>query len=166
MLSCPEAKGCRQKDSKLAVLWYRQSWVVWGHWVFWGRMEKIFHFIVVKFESSKLCILGCRQSWVFWGSWVFCGRLEKVFYFIAVSCPKAKACRQKDSKLGILLYRQSWVFLGQLGIFLGGMEIVFYFIVVPCCPMSQKPRDVDKKTPSWVFCCVDRAGYFWGSWVF
>ena len=39
------------------------------------------------------------------------------------------------------------------------MEKVFHFIVVPCCPMS-------KKTPSWVFCCVDRAGYFWGSWVF
>ena len=31
--------------------------------------------------------------------------------------PKAKGCRQKDSKLGILLCRQSWVFLGQLGIF-------------------------------------------------
>ena len=30
--------------------------------------------------------------------------------------PKAKGCRQKDSKLGILLCRQSWVFLGQLGI--------------------------------------------------
>ena len=45
------------------------------------------------------------------------------------------------------------------------MEKKFHFIVVPCCPMSQKPRDVDKKTPSWVFCCVDRAGYFWGSWV-
>ena len=40
MWSCPEAKGCRQKDSKLGVLWYRQRWVFWGHWVFWGRMEK------------------------------------------------------------------------------------------------------------------------------
>ena len=53
MLSCPEAKGCRQKDSKLGVLWYRQSWVFWGHWVFWGRMEKVFHFIVVP------CCQGC-----------------------------------------------------------------------------------------------------------
>jgi hypothetical protein len=27
MLSCPEAKGCRQKDSKLGVLWYRQRYL-------------------------------------------------------------------------------------------------------------------------------------------
>jgi len=30
MLLCPEARGCRQKDSKLGVLWYRQSWVFFG----------------------------------------------------------------------------------------------------------------------------------------
>ena len=33
------------------------------------------------------------------------------------------------------------------------------FIVVPCCHVP-KPRDVDKKTPNWVFCGIDRAGYF------
>ena len=42
---------------------------------------------------------------------------------------------------------------------LGILEKVVYFIVVPCCHVP-KPRDVDKKTPNWVFCGVDRAGYF------
>ena len=68
--------------------------------------------------------------------------------------PKAKGCRQKD------WYRRSWVFWGSWVFFLGGMEIVFHFIVVPCCPMSQKPRDVDKKIPSWVFCGIDKNWYF------
>ena len=66
----------------------------------------------------------------------------------AVSCPKSQGMSTKrlvSTELGIL---------GQLGIFLGGMEIVFHFIVVPCRPISQKPRDVDKKTG------IDRARYF------
>ena len=32
------------------------------------------------------------------------------------------------------------------------------FIVVPCCHVP-KPRDVDKKTPNWVFCGIARARY-------
>ena len=63
----------------------------------------------------------------------------------AVPCPKSQGMLTKrlvSTELGIL---------GQLGIFLGGMEIVFHLIVAPCCPMSQKPRDVDKKIPSLVF---------------
>ena len=32
------------------------------------------------------------------------------------------------------------------------------FIVVPCCYV-QKPGDVDKKTPNWVLCGIDRARY-------
>ena len=72
----------------------------------------------------------------------------------AVPCPKSQGMLTKrlvSTELGIL---------GQLGIFLGGMEIVFHFIVVPCCPMSQKPRDVDKKIPSLVFCGIDKNWYF------
>ena len=88
------------------------------------RMEKVFYFIAVSCPKAK----ACRQktpSWVFccidraryfWGSWVF---FWVVFHFIVVPCcpmsPKAKGCRQKDSKLGILLCRQSLVFLGAAG---------------------------------------------------
>ena len=43
----PKAKGCRQKDSKLGILWYRQKFVFWDSCVFWGKLEKVFHFIVV-----------------------------------------------------------------------------------------------------------------------
>ena len=71
----------------------------------------------------------------------------------AVPCPKSQRMLTKrlvSTELGIL---------GQLGIFWGGMEIIFHFIVVPCCSMSQEPRDVDKKTPNWGFCGIDRAGY-------
>jgi len=50
--------------------------------------------------------------------------------------------------------------LGQLGAFgQDRMEKVVYFIVVPCYHVP-KPRDVDKKTPNWVFCGIDRDGYF------
>ena len=31
-------------------------------------------------------------------------------------------------------------------------------IEVPCCHVP-KPGDVDKKTPNWVFCGIDRARY-------
>ena len=72
--------------------------------------------------------------------------------------PKAKGCRQKDSKLGILWYRQKLVFWDSC-VFWGKLEKVFHFIVVPCCHVP-KPRDVDKKIPNWVFCGIDRAGYF------
>ena len=72
--------------------------------------------------------------------------------------PKAKGCRQKDSKLGILWYRQKLVFWDSC-VFWGKLEKVFHFIVVPCCHVP-KPRDVDKKTPNWVFCGIGRAGYF------
>ena len=54
--------------------------------------------------------------------------------------------------------------LGQLGAFgQDRMEKVVYFIVVPCYHVP-KPRDVDKKTPNWVFCGIDRDGHwvFWG----
>ena len=98
-------------------------------------------------------------SCVFWPLF-FWGRLEKVFYFGLMSKSQGLSTKRLQAgyfvvstELGI--FRAAWFFLG-------GMEIVFHFIVVPCCPMSQKPRDVDKKTPSWVFCCVDRAGYFLG----
>ena len=48
----------------------------------------------------------------------------------------------------------SWVFSGRIG-----WRKFFHFIVVPCYHVP-KPRDVDKKTPNWVFCGIDRAGYF------
>ena len=70
--------------------------------------------------------------------------------------PKTKGCRQKDSKLGILWYRQNLVFWDSC-VFWGKLEKVFHFIVVPCCHVP-KPRDVDKKTPNWLFCGIDRAG--------
>ena len=73
--------------------------------------------------------------------------------------PKAKGCRQKDSK-------QAWYFVVSTKklvfwdscVFWSKLEKVFHFIVVPCCHVP-KPRDVDKKTPQWVFCGIDRAGY-------
>ena len=40
------------------------------------------------------------------------------------------------------------------------MEKVFHFSGPMLSGMSNL------KTPSWVFCCIDRARYFWGSWVF
>ena len=46
MLSCPEARGCRQKDSKLGVFVSTEMGIL-GHWVFWGRVNIIFHYIVV-----------------------------------------------------------------------------------------------------------------------
>ena len=79
---------------------------------------------------------------------------------------KSQGLSTKRLQAGVFVVSTELGIFRAAGYFLGWMEIVFHFIVVPCRPMSQKPRDVDKKTPSWVFCCVDRAGYFWGSWVF
>ena len=67
--------------------------------------------------------------------------------------PKAKGV---DKKTGI---EGAPYFLGSC-FFWGGIEIVFLFIVVPCRPKSQKPRDVDKKTPSWVFFVWTELGIF------
>ena len=58
-----------------------------------------------------------------------------------------------------LVSRELAVFWGAV-FFWGGIEIVFLFIVVPCRPKSQKPRDVDKKTPSWVFFVWTELGIF------
>ena len=84
----------------------------------------------------------------------------------AVLCPKSQGMSTKRLQAGYFVVSTELGIFGAAGYFRVGWKKIFHFIVVPCCPMSQKPRDVDKKTPSWVFCCVDRAGYFWGSWVF
>ena len=108
-----------------------------------------------RLVSTELGILG--QLGIFWGG------MEIVLNFPFYSgpmlshVPKAKGCRQKDSKLGILWYRQKLVFWDSC-VFWSKLEKVFHFIVVPCCHVP-KPRDVDKKTPKWVFCGIDRAGY-------
>ena len=46
------------------------------------------------------------------------------------------------------------------------MEKVFHFIVVRCCPMSQKPRDVDKKDQAGYFVVSKELGIFWAAGYF
>ena len=69
--------------------------------------------------------------------------------------PKAKGVDKKNWYRGELS-----IFWGAVFFFGGGIDIVFLFIVVPCRPKSQKPRDVDKKIPSWVFFVWTELGIF------
>ena len=70
--------------------------------------------------------------------------------------PKAKGCRQKRLQAGYFVVSTELGIFWAAGYFRIGWRKKN--IEVPCCHVP-KPGDVDKKTPNWVFCGIDRARY-------
>ena len=70
--------------------------------------------------------------------------------------PKAKRCRQKRLQAGYFVVSTELGIFWAAGYFRIGWRKKK--IEVPCCHVP-KPGDVDKKTPNWVFCGIDRARY-------